>query len=371
MLRETPIADEAPEKLKRWGSFLFKAGISALALYFTWRLLAEMDWRELSRRLAQASWVWLAPAVVFLLARWLAWAWRFRLAAERSVGLAPTATLGFFVLMASAALNLITPSARVIGGLMRARFFARSSGHSFGLLYGVVLFDQVAHHAVMISATGVALIAAALAAGRVELALGALGALAAALVALVVWTRRREPFAENPLVRFLARRAERAEGRMQRFYSHGHEAVGVFVRLLGDGPLFGKAALLGIAYVIFNVGAQWLVFRALQLPVSLVVAFAGVSLGVAAGTMTGTPGGLGTTEAAMVASFALMGVGRVEAAAATLLYRGLHYATVLLVGLPALAILETRLPPAPGEPELNGRTPVGPPDGVDEGSQVV
>lgn len=344
----TPEAPEAIPPKQRWGSLLLKIGISALALYFTWRLMAGMDWRQLAARLEQASWLWLAPAVVCLLARWAVWDQRFRLAARRAAGIAPTAVLGFFVLMASAALNLITPSARLIGGLMRARYFARSTARSFGLLYGVVLFDQVAHHAVMTSATCVALIAAALAAGRPGLAGGAFAVLAAAVIALVVWTRRSGSFERNPLVRFLARRAAKAEGRMQtrmqRFYSHGHEAVGVFVRLLGDGPLFGRAFLLGTGYAVLNVGAQWLIFRALHQPVSLLVVFAAVSLGVAAGTLTGTPGGLGTTEAAMVASFGILGVGRVEAAAATLLYRGLHYATVLAVGLPALFLLEMRLP---------------------------
>jgi len=354
MLPEIQSADSEP-RFRRWGRLLLKVGVSAVALYFTWRLLAGMDWNELSRRLAQASWWWLSPAVACLLARWMAWDGRFRLAARRGAQIAPTAMLGFFVLLASAALNLITPSARLIGGLMRARYFSRSTSRSFGLLYGVVLFDQVAHHTVMIAATCVAVVATALAAGRVGLAAGAFAVLGAAAIALTVWTRRRGPREQNPLVRFLARRAEEAEGRMQRFYAHSHEAVGVFVRLLGDGPLLGQAALLGIAYVVLNAGAQWLIFRALDLPVSGLVVFAGVSLGVAAGTMTGTPGGLGTTEAAMVASFALMGVGRVEAAAATLLYRGLHYATVLLVGLPALACLEMRLRPAPplqAAPEL-------------------
>ena len=344
-------ASEAPgaSRLQRWGSLLLKIGISVLALYFTWRLMAGMDWRQLEARLEQASWLWLAPAVVCLLARWVAWDQRFRLAAGRGVGIAPNAVLGFFVLMASAALNLITPSARLIGGLMRARYFARSTARSFGLLYGVVLFDQVAHQAVMTTATCIALIAAALAAGRPGLAGGAFAALAAAGIALAVWTRRSWTFEQNPLVRLLARRAAKAEGRMQRFYAHSHEAVGIFIRLLGDGPLFGKAFLLGIGYAVLNVGAQWLIFRALHQPVSLLVVFASVSLGVAAGTLTGTPGGLGTTEAAMVASFDLLGVGPVEAAAATLLYRGLHYATVLAVGLPALVVLEMRLPPEPQE----------------------
>jgi len=341
-------APQAAPPWQRWGSLLLKIGISALALYFTWRLTAGMDWHELAARLRQASWLWLTPAVFCLLARWAAWDQRFRLAARRGVGIAPTPVLGFFVLMASAALNLITPSARLIGGLMRARYFARSTARSFGLLYGVVLFDQVAHHAVMISATCLALIAAALAAGRPGLAAVVLAALVTAVAVLVVSSRRSETFEQNPLVRFLARRAaraqERRQPRMQRFYAHGHEAVAVFVRLLGDGPLRGRAFLLGIAYAVLNVGAQWLIFRALHQPVSFLVVFAAVSLGVAAGTLTGTPGGLGTTEAAMVAGFGILGVGRVEAAAATLLYRGLHYATVLAVGLPALAVLEMRLP---------------------------
>jgi hypothetical protein len=45
----------------------------------------------------------------------------------------------------------------------------------------------------------------------------------------------------------------------------------------------------------------------------------------------------------MVASFEAMGVDPVEAAAGTLIFRGLHYAIVLLLGIPALAVLEARL----------------------------
>jgi hypothetical protein len=51
----------------------------------------------------------------------------------------------------------------------------------------------------------------------------------------------------------------------------------------------------------------------------------------------------------MVASFAALGVDRVDAAAGTLLFRGLHYATVLGLGLPALVLLEFRLPETPAE----------------------
>ena len=43
-----------------------------------------------------------------------------------------------------------------------------------------------------------------------------------------------------------------------------------------------------------------------------------------------------------MASFKVMGVDEVAAAAGTLLYRGLHYASVLVIGLPALGLLEWR-----------------------------
>jgi uncharacterized protein (TIRG00374 family) len=334
--------------IQRWGILLLKVGISFLALYLTWRLLAGLDWHELAGRLAEASWFFLTPAILLLLARWAAWDWRFRLAAREAVGLSPGTVLGYFVLKASAALNLITPSARLIGGLMRARYFSRAAGLPFGVLYGVVLYDQVAHHVVMSTATWIALIATARAVGRTGLSMAAAIVLVALATGLVLWSRRGR-FETNPLVRLLARRAERAEGRMQRFYSHGHEAVHVFVRLLGSPSLHLRAALLGALYVVFNVGAQWMVFLAMGQPIDLLVVFVGVSLGVAAGTLTGTPGGLGTTEAAMVASFAALGVDRVDAAAGTLLFRGLHYATVLGLGLPALLVLEFRLPQTPAE----------------------
>ena len=339
MTSEEPIRAPA---WKRWGVLLLKLGVSVLALYFTWRLLAGIDWNTLSSRLADARRGYLALGVALLLARFWAWDWRFRLAVQRAVGHKPRPVLGYFVLMASAALNLITPSARLIGGLMRARYFARSTARSFGLLYGVVLYDQIAHHAVMTTATWVAVIATAFVLGRDALGAGALAALLVVLVLIAVWSRRGSN-ESNPLVRLLALRAEKAEGRMQRFYAHGHEAAGVFTRLLGQGRLHGQAGLIGALYVVLNVGAQWLIFLALGEGVSPLVVFSGVSLGMAAGTLTGTPGGLGTTEAAMVASFAALGMDRVDAAAGTLLYRGLHYACVLAIGLPALLLLEWRL----------------------------
>jgi len=74
----------------------------------------------------------------------------------------------------------------------------------------------------------------------------------------------------------------------------------------------------------------------------ILLILAGVALGNAAGMLTGTPGGLGTTEAAMVGSFVAMGMNREDALAGTLLYRGLHYVSILGIGLPALLFLELK-----------------------------
>ncbi|HEX3555865.1 MAG TPA: lysylphosphatidylglycerol synthase transmembrane domain-containing protein [Thermoanaerobaculia bacterium] len=331
-------------RLRAWGFRLFQAAVIVFAGYFTWRFLTHSDlsWSRLAERVAAARAPFVALGVGLLLARYVLWDWRFRRATRLTLGHASGPLLGFFVLLASAALNLITPTARVIGGLMRARYFARGYQRPFGLLYGVVLYDQVAHHAVMSVCTWIVFGATAFYLGRPWLGWAALAALVASAAVLAVWGRRRGPFEQNPIVRFLARRAERDEGRLDRLFAHGHEAVGVFVRLLASGPLQVQATLLGIAYFLVNVAAQWAMFQALGAPVSPFVVLAVVALGTAVGTLTGTPGGMGTTEVAMMASFKLMGVDAVVAAAGILLYRGLHYASILAVGLPALTVLELR-----------------------------
>jgi uncharacterized protein (TIRG00374 family) len=327
-----------------WGLRLLKGAIAALTLYLTYRFVTrtDFDWSRLAQRVATANPLYVGLGIALLLVRYAIWDWRFRLAKRYVLGRSSGAVLGFFVLLASAALNLITPTARVLGGLMRARYFARANNRTFGFLYGVVLYDQAAHHVVMSLCTWITVIATAFVLGRNGLGAAALATLVASAVALVVWSRRRAPPGENPIVAFLARRAERAEGRLQSFLAHGHEAVGIFVRLLAVVPLRFQAAALGLVYFLVNAAAQWAMFLAIGVPVDLFVVVAVVALGTAVGTLSGAPGGLGTTELAMMASFKLLGVDEVLAAAGTLLYRGLHYAAVLVIGLPALALLEWR-----------------------------
>jgi uncharacterized protein (TIRG00374 family) len=337
--------ESSPEsRLKTWGVRLLKGAVTLLAAYFTYRFFTQgdFDWSRLGHRVAEAQAPYIVLGVVLLLLRYILWDLRFRLATRLVVERRTGPVLGFFVLFASAALNLITPTARVLGGLMRARYFAHAHNRPFGFLYGVVLYDQVAHHTVMSFCTWITLIATAFALGRNGIGIVTLAALVATAVVLIVWSRRQGASGENPIVRFLARRAERAEGHLQSLYAHGHEAVGVFVRLLTFPALRWQAVVLGVLYFLVNAIAQWALFLAIGAPVDPFVVIAVVSLGTAVGTLSGTPGGIGSTEVAMMASFKLLGVDEVLAAAGTLLYRGLHYAAVLAIGLPALALLEWR-----------------------------
>ena len=98
---------------------------------------------------------------------------------------------------------------------MRARYFARAQGRPFSLLYGVVLYDQVAHHSVMSVCTWIVLIATAFVIHQPAWASCCWRPSLVALAGLVVWSvwsGRARHGEENPIVRFLARRAERDRG---------------------------------------------------------------------------------------------------------------------------------------------------------------
>jgi uncharacterized protein (TIRG00374 family) len=134
--------------------------------------------------------------------------------------------------------------------------------------------------------------------------------------------------------------AETAEAPARPLVARGREILRGLQVLLRDRRLLVGTALLGLALAAFNVVAAWVAFAALEQPVALSSVFYAVSLGVVVGAISGTPGGGLTTEAAMVTCYALLGVDRPLALAATLLYRGLHYALVVVLGLPALLTLE-------------------------------
>ena len=324
-----------------------------------WRAVAALSWGELSRSIATADLRFTLLGVALLVGRYLVWTLRWRLALR---SLEHTAALpgwlhSFFTLLGAVAANGFTPTAPVLGGLLRARHGAgavggggRAGERAFGRVYGVVLFDQVAHQTVLALNSALAGIALALWFGRTGVAAAAAVALLAGVVAASWWLRGLDEARVERISGWLDRRlaggdveGARKEGRLQAIHAHGREALRVVQRLLRERWLRRAALLLGVVFVALNSMALWAFFRALGRPVDPLTAWLAVTAGVVAGGFTGTPGGVGTTEAGMVLALAAMEVGELDAAAATLLYRGLHYAVVLALGLPALVLLEARL----------------------------
>jgi uncharacterized protein (TIRG00374 family) len=346
---KTEIPSSPPTRPRTWRQGLFLAlkwAVGGLALYLSWQLLRDLPWHQLSDYAGTASPLILGLAALLLVGRFAIWDLRFRIASTRATTRATGASFGFFVILASAALHLLNPTARVLSGVLRARYCARESERPFGQLYGVVLYDQLVHQVVMGLCALLACAAAALARHNLAIGLPALALFAAGTIAWALWRRRRPAASgDHPLARFLARRARasaEAGKRSQHLYAHGEQAANTFVELLGDRSLQQATLFLGVAWFLMNALAQWLIFASLGEPVDLTTVFLVLALGNLVGVIAATPGGLGTTEAAMISGFVSLGVDRFAAGASTLMFRGIHYLVILALGVPALIFLEWR-----------------------------
>ena len=318
--------------------------VVALAGWFSARMLGSVGWRALLERLRSTDPFLTAVAVGLLVGRFVVWDLRWRLAFRR-LGDLPGALHSFFTLLGAVCANTLMPTVKVVGGLLRARYTSRPGEHTFGRVYGVVLFDQIAHQTVLVITGWLAFAGMALLLGIEWLAIAALVTLLVAAAVAGRWLVGWAGGTNDRLSAFLAARAAKiAEARRnQSVVVHGRDAVAVTRQLLNDPALRRGALLYGVAFVLLNSLAQWVLFRAVGQPVDLLTVLVAVTLGTAAGAFTGTPGGVGTTEAGMVLAYVALEVPKVEAGAGTLLYRGLHYLVILALGLPALLVFEARL----------------------------
>lgn len=331
-----------PTARARWVRPVFGLLFLALALWLVGRFLAEVGWREVGARLRAAHPAWIAAALVCnVLQLWL-WGFRWKLAIRR-VDATPRRLIIYTTLAAAAAVNHVAPFARLLGGLLRARYMARAGQLTVSAFYGVVLFDQLSHLAVMLALTLVALVAGALLVHNYVLAAGMAAAAAALGGVVLAWTGASEHGGGGRFVRRFARSRLAEWGPARSLARRGGETVSMFSRLAADRRLRWQVTALGLLIYAVNVFAQTCVFWAMgESPNPLVVAVT-VSLGIAAGTLAGTPGGIGAAEAAMMALYVGLGVDRVTAAAAALLYRSLYYVVVLAIGIPSALVLEWKL----------------------------
>lgn len=326
--------------LRTWGKRLAGLLVFAAMIYLVYRLVGSIGWRDVGRRLRSAEPGIAALAVVALLCQIAVWAERQRRIIRR-LSDTPRWYVVDLSLVATAAVNFVVPFARLVSGLVRARYLSRASSphRPKRLFYGMVLFDQFMHSVVMGSLTILGLILGAVLLGQREVALGLAAVLVLAGLGLTLWLRRRPESRQGALARFIERRAGRG-GKMGAGFAAGEVVVKTFMALARDARLWRSSLVLGTLVFAAAATSQWIVFQALDTPVSPLVVITTLALGQTAGVLLGTPGGLGTTEATMIALYGALGVDRVAAASGVLLFRGLLFAVVLGLGLPFLGYLE-------------------------------
>lgn len=325
--------DSRPRVLKHWLKVAFGLLILALILRFAW----EVDWRLLGERVKTARPSLVAATTVLLFGRLLSWHLRWSATLARTEDGTP-ATRRFAILMASVLTNHVLPSMRLAGGLLRSRYLARSSVLSFGQAYGTVLFDTTLHHATSAIFTWGTMIGASWVLGYHWPALGVLVAGSVVLGYVGMRLRRSDPL-DGIIARYL-RRLQEPGGRLGSLVNRGRGLAAMLRHLAGERVLWWQVPLLSLVWMTSSVAAQWVLFVALDVPVGFWTAAAAVGLGVIATVLTQTPGGIGSTEAAMVAAYSAFGIDQVDALAGTLLFRGIHYALVLGLGLPSLLFCE-------------------------------
>ena len=102
------------------------------------------------------------------------------------------------------------------------------------------------------------------------------------------------------------------------------------------------AIISSISLTLFSIACLYFCMLSLEVNLSFVVVMLIFTLGVAAGTVTPTPGGLGGVEAGLIAGFIAAGVSTPTAFAIALTYRFIHYWISLVTGAIAFIVCRRR-----------------------------
>jgi len=312
----------------------------ACAAALTWTV-HSLGPRHIFRLALDADPAWLLLSLGAVAARYLIWASKWRRMMRRTGPVGFGTTLG--AILSGTLVNLVTPSAKLAGGVTRALLIRRRTGWRMALAYGWSLADQVTNVAGNLVLGG--MLAGATAAmmppSALRRALLGGGVAAVAIVALAVglrgwaWNQVRRPA--------VARIAGRWTPARFRQNHPGSPAAAWLEPMLS--PLLqlgstwkgiGADVVLGAASWLSLCAANAMVFRALGVEASLFGIATALVLGVFAGTLTGTVGGIGATEIVLIGLYTRLGVPAEAAAAATLLHRGTYYGLSLLAGSLAL-----------------------------------
>ena len=285
----------------------------------------------------QADAWWLALSLVPIAGRFLIWGlkWQLMLRRQGPAGF----RFALQTVLAGAFVNLTTPTAKLAGGIVRARLIHRRLGWSMPVSLGWSLADQVTNflgHLALVGLLGLGT-ALVLPPGTLGRSFGVAGATALAVVA-VAWLllRQGRRLASTPLLARWATRARASTtGGRQADSVPGSWTEGVFGPLLARDRRRGFTLTdLGLAACSFGslCLANAMVLRALHVETPLPLVLATVAVGYFAGAIVGPMGGIGATEFALIELYTRIGITDTAATAAALLHRACFYVIVLIWG---------------------------------------
>lgn len=312
--------------------------LAACAAALVWTV-GSLGPRRIAALALQADPFWLGLSLVAVAARYLIWAakWNLMMRRQGPVGYALTLR----AILSGTLVNLVTPTAKLAGGVLRAAIVQRRVGWRLSVAYGWSLADQVTNVLGDLALAALLAIGASWTGGgaawREEL-LSAGGAVVGLIVLAIalrdwVWRQARRPGVARLASRFTP----------SRFRTEG-DTAGWLEPLLAPSLRAGRAwrvlpldlglgALSWFALCVASV----LVFRSLGTDVPLFETAAALVLAAFAGTLSGAVGGVGATEVVLIGLYTGLGVPADAAAAAALLHRATYYAFSLLFGAAALA----------------------------------
>ena len=123
--------EDSPGRVKRrWIRRSLQALLVVAGLYLAIDLLSGMGWRQLVEQLRSVQPKLIGSICLLLFLRWVAWSGRWSLSLHRS-GIAAPLWQPLPAILAAAVVNHVTPSFRVFGGLLRARYISRSARAPF------------------------------------------------------------------------------------------------------------------------------------------------------------------------------------------------------------------------------------------------
>ncbi len=320
---------------------LLQVAIVLLCVAAVWWTVRGMGVDRVFAVALEADPWWLAASLIPIALRFVIWSYKWRRMLLRATPIAHRPVM--LAILSGAFINLVTPTAKLGGGIVRSLYIHRITGLRKSVAYGWSLADQLTN------SLGNALLFAALALSAafalrdpaIRFPLFAAGGLTVFLVYLYLRGRRRLwDLVQSPkwLRRVRKWTPEKLKRSNPESTAAGEDkgfAARVLEPLLGPDSSPAQAGsdlLLAACSFAALCIANAMVFKALGSDASILTIANAVILGYFAGTAVGTMGGIGATEFFLIQLYTYVGVDPALATAATLLHRTSYYGATLIFG---------------------------------------